>query len=700
MRFPFMIQQIYQILFVGLFLYSQVAEAQEERLPEERLPSDAPYTLSVEEDMLNLKVQDAERRDIYAASKKLERTFESAVTAYIITADEIRFAGATSIGEALRLAPGLIVRQKTNGFYDVHLRSAVSSPSFATTDFNRTTVLLTLDEIPMNDWYTGGILWEAIPVGLHNIERIEVINTPHTVLFGPNAAAGLINIVTTTPEETRIKVKANLQGGTSNTFAHRASASFGASDALRFRVSGFFNSRQRFQDNYYVLSERKYVNSDSLQYFQATANSETYQFSSKALENFGVNGYAVFQPNSNMGFEAMIGTQQAEGQSVFKPLEQIAITYRKSQSNVFSLRSKLYGVNTHMSYQNSFYDYSKGYPGFAVDMKKFYVSTEYDITKKRYGLQLGGNFQQYTYQNQLASRIGQRAALKTYENSVLLGKTRLFNAGAYASQHFYLLDRQWKVMATGRGDYLSMTDNVHLSYQLASTYRIGDNNILRAVVAKGIGDITAQTYLRLVDTLSQTYQFNQNLSPLTTQTYELGFRTTPYSDLLVDLVVFENDIGNTLSTETTNGVTVFRNTDGEVRQRGATVDVNWLVNKFRLKAFLTLQQTRITGSSTNLFYNTLTPTAYGGVSGSYQAFLNKLKVNTNVYFFGKSDIDIGPENIVIPRKTIADLKVSYNIWGEHSIYFNGRNILNNNQVESPFADKIPGLYLLGVELIF
>ena len=699
MRFPPIIQQICQALFVGLLLCSQAAKAQEDRLPEERLPSDAPYMLTVEEDMLNLKVQDAERRDIYAASKKLERTFESAATAYVITADEIRFAGATSIGEALRLAPGLIVRQKTNGLYDVHLRSAVSSPSSATTDFNRTTVLLTLDEVPMNDWYTGGILWEAIPVGLHDIERIEVISTPHTVLFGPNAAAGLINIVTTTPEETRLKVKANLQGGTSNTFAHRASASFGASDALRFRISGFFNSRQRFQNNYYVLPEGRYINSDSLQYFQATANSETYQFSNKALENFGVNGYAVFQPNSNVGLEFMMGTQQAEGQSVFRPLEQIAITYRKSQSNVFSLRSKLYGVNTHMGYQNSFYDYSKGYPGFAVDMKKFYVSTEYGITKKRYDLQVGGNFQQYTYQNQLTSRIGQRAALRTYENSVLLGKTRLFNTGAYVSQHFYLMNRRWKVTATGRGDYLSMTNKVHLSYQLASTYRVGENNLLRAVVAQGIGDITAQTYLRLVDTLALDYQFNQNLMPLTTQTYELGFRTTPYSDLLVDLVVFENDIGNTLSTDT-NGTTVFHNTDGAVRQRGATVDVNWLVNKFRLKAFLTLQQTRITGSSTNLFYNTLTPATYGGVSGSYQAFLNKLKVNTNVYFFGKSNLTNESKNIVIPRKTIADLKISYNIWDEHSIYFNGRNILNNNQVESPFADKIPGLYLLGVELIF
>src|SRR4051812_7204651 len=63
-------------------------------------------TLSLEE-LMNIK--------IVSASKKAESLFDAALSASVLTREEIRNTGVTSIMEALRLMPGIIVREQTNG---------------------------------------------------------------------------------------------------------------------------------------------------------------------------------------------------------------------------------------------------------------------------------------------------------------------------------------------------------------------------------------------------------------------------------------------------------------------------------------------------------------------------------------------------------------------------------------------------------
>ena len=59
---------------------------------------------------------------IQSASKKKETLFDAPLSSYTISAAEIERSGANSIPEALRLAPGVIVREQTNGVYDVSIR--------------------------------------------------------------------------------------------------------------------------------------------------------------------------------------------------------------------------------------------------------------------------------------------------------------------------------------------------------------------------------------------------------------------------------------------------------------------------------------------------------------------------------------------------------------------------------------------------
>jgi hypothetical protein len=54
----------------------------------------------------------------------------------------------------------------------------------------------------------------------------------------------------------------------------------------------------------------------------------------------------------------------------------------------------------------------------------------------------------------------------------------------------------------------------------------------------------------------------------------------------------------------------------------------------------------------------------------------------------------------VDAKMIMNLKISYKIWKESSIYFNARNLLNNKKKEFAFVDDIKGTYLIGVDFRF
>jgi len=106
----------------------------------------------------------------------------------VITSEDIRKSGATSVPEVL---------DKLDG---IHFRTYSGNPSQAQIDLRgfgdnshgRTLVLL--DGRRLNRPDMSGINWLQIPV--NNIERIEVVRGPGTVLYGDNSIGGTINIIT------------------------------------------------------------------------------------------------------------------------------------------------------------------------------------------------------------------------------------------------------------------------------------------------------------------------------------------------------------------------------------------------------------------------------------------------------------------------------------------------------------------------
>ncbi len=132
---------------------------------------------------------------VTSSSKKPERLADAPTAIYVITNDDIRRSGVTTIPEALRMAPGIqVARIDANKW-------AVSARGFNGRFANKLLVLIDGRSI-----YTptfSGVYWEAQDVVLEDIERIEVVRGPGATLWGSNAVNGVINIITKHSRDTQ-----------------------------------------------------------------------------------------------------------------------------------------------------------------------------------------------------------------------------------------------------------------------------------------------------------------------------------------------------------------------------------------------------------------------------------------------------------------------------------------------------------------
>jgi len=142
-----------------------------------------------------LSLEELSNVEITSASKRPERLSDAAASVFVISADDIRRSGATTLPEALRLAPNLEVAQAfANGY-------AISARGFNSSSANKLLVLI--DGRSVYTPLFGGVFWDVQDVMLEDVERIEVISGPGGTVWGVNAVNGVINVITRDAAETR-----------------------------------------------------------------------------------------------------------------------------------------------------------------------------------------------------------------------------------------------------------------------------------------------------------------------------------------------------------------------------------------------------------------------------------------------------------------------------------------------------------------
>ncbi|HXC25641.1 MAG TPA: TonB-dependent receptor plug domain-containing protein, partial [Gemmatimonadaceae bacterium] len=119
----------------------------------------------------------------------------------VITGEEIRRSGATTLPEALRLASNLFVAQSNAHDWAITARGFNGAPLSNNTLADKLLVLI--DGRTVYTPLFGGVFWDVQNVLLEDVDRIEVISGPGGALWGANAVNGVINVVTKSATESQ-----------------------------------------------------------------------------------------------------------------------------------------------------------------------------------------------------------------------------------------------------------------------------------------------------------------------------------------------------------------------------------------------------------------------------------------------------------------------------------------------------------------
>jgi len=152
------------------------------------LLADSKAVASVLNKYMSMSIRELMNIKITSVSKKEESLSDAAAAVYVITQEDIRHSGATSIPEVLRLAPGIQVAQ-----IDAN-KWAITSRGFNGMYANKLLVLI--DGRTVYTPLYSGVYWDVQDTMLEDIDRIEVIRGPGATLWGANAVNGVINVIT------------------------------------------------------------------------------------------------------------------------------------------------------------------------------------------------------------------------------------------------------------------------------------------------------------------------------------------------------------------------------------------------------------------------------------------------------------------------------------------------------------------------
>ena len=244
-------------------------------------------------ELKRLSLEDLLNQDVTVVSRRAEKLSEAPSAVQVITGEDIQRSGATSLPEALRLAPNLEVAQVNSHDW------AISARGFNNTLANK--LLVMIDGRSIYTPLDAGVFWDVQNVLLEDIDRIEVVSGPGGTLWGANAVNGVINIVTKSAKETQGLM---MEGGGGSFLQDFGAIRYGGGNGtnLFFRVYA-----QRFDQDSTVFASGKDADNSwdmsqggfRMDWYQSDVNTLTVQGDAYSGSEAGTNG-PTFIDGQNM----------------------------------------------------------------------------------------------------------------------------------------------------------------------------------------------------------------------------------------------------------------------------------------------------------------------------------------------------------------------------------------------------------------
>ncbi len=138
-------------------------------------------------ELMDLSLEELMEVPVEVAGRQSEAMSHTAAAVFVLNEPEIRRSGMRSVGELLRLVPGLVISQDVPGAYGFGSRLG---------EYQFSGMLVLIDGQRLYTTLLRREYFQAIDLPIGVIERIEVVRGPGGARWGDKASQGVINIVT------------------------------------------------------------------------------------------------------------------------------------------------------------------------------------------------------------------------------------------------------------------------------------------------------------------------------------------------------------------------------------------------------------------------------------------------------------------------------------------------------------------------
>jgi iron complex outermembrane receptor protein len=414
------------------------------------------------------------------------------------------------------------------------------------------------------NYFAGGTFWETLPIGINDVERIEVVRGPASALYGPNAAAGVINIITNHGKKEGVQSTAHISGGIRDIKQANIAVQYNSGNKTSFGLSGNYLYRGRSEDQYFDWKSEQYLprrelNSLMLLGFDEPGKAlKLYESDLKpeykedtGLDKYGVNAFLDYQISPQARIIATTGAQQSTAQKSYYNNFATPLSMYDSKSTYLDLRANIKHFFGQVSYLAG--SHSTNYFWLNYEFDTIDTIFEYDWQFDKFNIRPGISHRHARYGGPLLSNRfflyrGEKKEITTTAFSLLLD---------------YRPKPRWRFISGLRIDKYNINDNPSITSELATTFRFDKNNLGRVVLSKAnrapfmldtfIGEgVAVPVWLEPEEMIGEVrFLPNRDIRYLTNYTIEMGWRSQLTSDLNMDLEIFTSHLNDFIETDVT-----------------------------------------------------------------------------------------------------------------------------------------------------
>jgi iron complex outermembrane recepter protein len=442
--------------------------------------------------------------EIFSLSKKKESAFDAPSATYVLTSEDIRRSGSTSIPEALRLVPGVQVARMNGNSWAITIRG------FDRQFSNK--LLVMIDGRTVYTPLFSGVFWDLHDYVLEDIDRIEVVRGPGGTIWGANAVNGVINIITKNAAQTQGSYVSQIVGNEDKSITEaRYGGTTKSNDNYRFYIKQAIRDGL---DKYNTKTENKDGNRQDRAGFR-------YDLTSIKDNNVSLHG-DIFEGNTSNYFATLSNPNKNDKKSHGA---NIALDWNKKISKKSNIT-----LQTYLDYdQFNMKVLERGAKTFDIDFQHFY------------------NFNK---DNQFVWGLGYRQVTDKIKSSDASGTVPLGYEPSKRNDELYSAFIQDKFGIIADKLYLTLgskfliNDFTGFEYQPNArlTFYPSRNQTLWASVSRAIrtptrgeDDIELKSGTQTAYRGSDTYESEELLA------YEAGYRVKPSHKTLIDISTFYNE---------------------------------------------------------------------------------------------------------------------------------------------------------------